>query len=582
MSVAFSSRFARSQSGAAAIVFALSVTVVCLALGVAVDMSRVMAARRIIQDSADAAVLRAVTLPSYTAFSVRSTAADKAFNEDLAAPQATIVTNKLANLSTDSTVNLKYTVTAEVAGFFAPMIGKDHYDLIVTAESLSRLQKSEIALVLDSTGSMTLDNRMVNLKSSVDSVLASMQDSSGKNISGTQVAIVPFNTQVRVGAATNLDYVDYGTESVAESCSGLNGTICSIAWDVLDKICTGASNMTTCRTNSRAWSTTSTAANGDIYYTVVFHAYETVSGGYKNYSYTETYFTSTKTTYTAPYYTTDETGTHYNAGGNSTSTSTTYYSQAAATPTVTANLNSYNTAPASGTAIATGALTWTVSNGNGFGALAATTTTTKSNGVNRTYMYPAAADTKSKWLGCIIDRTQPYDTQADAPTTAVVATLYPARACSTTNLKVVQGLSTDIKAARAFVQTLTPGGNTNITIGVQWGMEVLSPTAPFTGGVKFKDEVTRKYMIVVTDGTNTANRWTSTAATIDARTALACENAKKLGITIFVVKVIEGNSDMLKKCASDQSYFYDLTSASQINTALSSAFEAIKKTRLTK
>ena len=167
----------------------------------------------------------------------------------------------------------------------------------------------------------------------------------------------------------------------------------------------------------------------------------------------------------------------------------------------------------------------------------------------------------------------------------VAATLYPGRTCATTALKPVQALSTNIATARSFVQTLTPGGNTNITIGVQWGMEVLSPTDPFTGGVNFNDPMTHKYMIVVTDGQNTANRdYTSSnpanAVNIDPRTALACTNAKAQGITVFVVKVIEGNSDMLRACASRPDYFYDLSSASQLNTALSAVFEAIKKTRL--
>jgi hypothetical protein len=88
-------------------------------------------------------------------------------------------------------------------------------------------------------------------------------------------------------------------------------------------------------------------------------------------------------------------------------------------------------------------------------------------------------------------------------------------------------------------------------------------------------------MIVVTDGDNTKNRWWTDRAKIDARTALACTNAKAKGITVFVIKVIEGNSDMLRACATRPDYFYDLTSASQINTALSAVFEAIKKTRLT-
>ncbi|HVZ29097.1 MAG TPA: VWA domain-containing protein, partial [Asticcacaulis sp.] len=127
----------------------------------------------------------------------------------------------------------------------------------------------------------------------------------------------------------------------------------------------------------------------------------------------------------------------------------------------------------------------------------------------------------------------------------------------------------------------TPGGNTNITIGVQWGMEALSPSAPLTGGVAFGDTSAKKYMIVVTDGDNTANAWTNVTSQIDARTALACTNAKAKGITVFVVKVIEGNSSLLRGCASKPEYFYDLTNASQINGALSGIFDTIKKTRLT-
>jgi hypothetical protein len=53
------------------------------------------------------------------------------------------------------------------------------------------------------------------------------------------------------------------------------------------------------------------------------------------------------------------------------------------------------------------------------------------------------------------------------------------------------------------------------------------------------------------------------------------------GHTVFVVKVIEGNSNLLRGCASKPEYFYDLTNASQINGALSGIFDTIKKTRLT-
>jgi len=89
-------------------------------------------------------------------------------------------------------------------------------------------------------------------------------------------------------------------------------------------------------------------------------------------------------------------------------------------------------------------------------------------------------------------------------------------------------------------------------------------------------------MIVVTDGDNTADRWygSSQSSSIDARTALACQAAKDKGVTIFVVRVMDGNSDMLKKCATKTIYYYDLSSASQLNATMADIFMRIGKLRL--
>ena len=133
----------------------------------------------------------------------------------------------------------------------------------------------------------------------------------------------------------------------------------------------------------------------------------------------------------------------------------------------------------------------------------------------------------------------------------------------------------DPTAAAGPINTLRPNGGTAIGAAILSAKQALDATG-----------LSAKHIVVVTDGENTANRdYTSSnpanAVNIDPRTALACTNAKAQGITVFVVKVIEGNSDMLRACATRPDYFYDLSSASQLNTALSAVFEAIKKTRLT-
>ncbi|MDC7683927.1 pilus assembly protein [Asticcacaulis sp. BYS171W] len=232
--------------------------------------------------------------------------------------------------------------------------------------------------------------------------------------------------------------------------------------------------------------------------------------------------------------------------------------------------------------------TYSVTYANGYGARAAYSLTLKNpNGNNKTITMPAIADAKSKWEGCLIDRDQAYDVNETAPSGTTA--LYPARPCTgnlqdSSDLSLVREMSTDIAAARAHVQNMKSSGGTNITIGVQWGLETLSPSAPYTGGVAFKDTEVLKYMIIVTDGENSANRWyvgENYNSYINARTALACQRAKDLEITVYVVRVLQGDSTLLKNCASKTAYYYDLKSTSDLNSALSDVFNSIKSTRLT-
>ncbi|WP_169313742.1 pilus assembly protein [Asticcacaulis biprosthecium] len=188
----------------------------------------------------------------------------------------------------------------------------------------------------------------------------------------------------------------------------------------------------------------------------------------------------------------------------------------------------------------------------------------------------------SGWGNCVHDRdlATSHDVSASAAQKGKAQTLYPLETCDEASLKPVQGLSDNISSARNFIKTLQPGGYTNVTMGVQWGMEVLSPNQPFSDATEFGSTKARKFMIVVTDGDNTKSFTSWSASVIDKRTALACENAKAKGITVYTVKIIQGNSNMLRKCASAPEYFYDLTSANQLNAAMSGIFKSINKTRL--
>ncbi|ESQ81662.1 TadE/TadG family type IV pilus assembly protein [Asticcacaulis benevestitus] len=589
------------------IIFGLSAFVIIMAVGGALDFSRVLMARHALQDASDAAVLSVMSMTRATD-DERNIAAGKAFHADLTDTKATIISAGLKSETTGNVMTQTYSVNANVDTIFSQFIGMKQVAVAVVSKAQSMMMKSEIALVLDSTGSMANNNKMVNLKSSVDSVLSGLLVN-GVNVSGTKVAIVPFHKQVRLTAGTDYPYIDYGTESSSEGCkSGTNGYLCNTLRDTYGKVCKSApaGYVADCKATIKAYTQTYTQTVSGVVRTY-YNTYMVASYGGKVYKYAEKTYTTSKTVNVTPVTTTDpETGKTSTSGSTSTSTTHTLESEVGSTGTANDYTNadatkstcfdSTKTATCFATAAA-GTITYSTSYGNGYGASTAVSKSVTSlfGSAAGTYWQniPAMTENKSKWQGCIIDRVHgtgyDYDASADAYNVNPPKTLYNARDCVDSTLKPIQALSDNITTTRAFVQTLQPGGTsatTNITIGVQWGMEALSPSIPLEGGVKFTDESTKKYMIVVTDGINNANRDygsanNANAPYIDARTSLACTNAKKLGITIFVIKVIEGNSDMLRACASRPDYFYDLSNSSQINTALASVFEAIKKTRLT-
>ena len=126
---------------------------------------------------------------------------------------------------------------------------------------------------------------------------------------------------------------------------------------------------------------------------------------------------------------------------------------------------------------------------------------------------------------------------------------------------------------------MTPSGMTNVTIGMVWGWHALTPGEPFTQGQTVRPDVD-KVMILLTDGLNTANRFTTNPSQIDARTAAVCDNIKKAKIKLFTVRVIEGNLALLQGCATASNMFYDVQVASQLKDVFASIAASLSGARL--
>ena len=82
--------------------------------------------------------------------------------------------------------------------------------------------------------------------------------------------------------------------------------------------------------------------------------------------------------------------------------------------------------------------------------------------------------------------------------------------------------------------------------------------------------------MLLTDGDNTQNRWTTSGSSIDARTALACANAKAANIKIYTVRVIDGDATLLRNCATKPNMYYNVNQASQLNSVFSSIAQNLR------
>jgi hypothetical protein len=91
-----------------------------------------------------------------------------------------------------------------------------------------------------------------------------------------------------------------------------------------------------------------------------------------------------------------------------------------------------------------------------------------------------------------------------------------------------------------------------------------------------------KVIIMLTDGENTQNRWTSSASSIDARTTKACDNIKAANIRLYTVRVIDGDATLLKNCATNATMYFDVQQASQLNSVFSSIAQNLANLRIAK
>ncbi len=192
------------------------------------------------------------------------------------------------------------------------------------------------------------------------------------------------------------------------------------------------------------------------------------------------------------------------------------------------------------------------------------------------------------WDGCVMDRDQDYDVKNTLPPTGSSSgdeKRYPASESDSDNaecdLQVIKPLSSDWAALKSHIDNMKSAGNTNTTIGLAWGWNMLTPGAPLSVAAASASNLD-KVIVFLTDGDNTKNRWTSSESSINARTKLVCDNIKANGIKIYSVRVLNGNATLIRDCATNPGMYYSVNTASELDSVFTSIAQSLSNLRLSK
>jgi hypothetical protein len=185
----------------------------------------------------------------------------------------------------------------------------------------------------------------------------------------------------------------------------------------------------------------------------------------------------------------------------------------------------------------------------------------------------------SAWNGCVYDRDQNNDVLNTATVAGTPATMFRAHQASSCPAALMP-LSEDWTALNARIDDMAPAGNTNVTIGMAKAWQTLTAAAPYNAPAKAND--LEKVIVLLTDGQNTQNRWTSSTSSIDSRMQKVCDNAKADGVKVYTVRVVNGNASLLQGCATKPSMFYDVQEAGQLNAAFGAIAQKLANLRLSK
>lgn len=193
-----------NERGAVAVWFAMGLLPLVVAVGAAVDFSRLSAATAKLSSTLDAAALAAAGSPGLTAEQTRDIASRYVTANMLTYPGLSDL--EVSVVSGDASVEVGG--TAQLDTMFLGAAGISALTVNATAEAMREVRGLEVAMVLDNTGSMLGNGGMTAMRDSAKELvnLLSGGDDAHPNL---RIALIPFVTAVNIRAdGFSMDWID--------------------------------------------------------------------------------------------------------------------------------------------------------------------------------------------------------------------------------------------------------------------------------------------------------------------------------------------------------------------------------------
>ena len=199
-------RFARNKHGNVAILFGLAIIPIVLAVGVAVDYGRALMVRERMADAADASALAIGSWTNLTETQMKAKAQkffDANYSDSSAVGTASAV--KVSFPGEDIVVKVSGTVPTT----FMRLANVDSIDVGASSTVTRKQRKIELALVLDTTGSMDSSGKMDAMQAAAKKMVQTLFKGDKDDV---KIGVVPFSGAVNIGTSNkSSDWLDKGS-----------------------------------------------------------------------------------------------------------------------------------------------------------------------------------------------------------------------------------------------------------------------------------------------------------------------------------------------------------------------------------